>query len=120
VQYDRKTSIGEPYLPKFTNVSDSLALQGAEILRNAAILEIDNSSERFIKERSCRDDREVAGFGLVFMSVLVDIFRQVDQTAKVWIMALKPMSTLPLPIISVTSEGSLLSKMATLIPCSAK
>lgn len=53
------------YLAKLSNITDTLALEGLEVGGNAAFLEIDNSGERLIQERSEGGDRKVTGFGLL-------------------------------------------------------
>ncbi|KAL3709208.1 hypothetical protein TMatcc_002998 [Talaromyces marneffei ATCC 18224] len=82
------------YFAKLSNVTNTFALEGLEVGGNTAVLEVDNSSKRLVQKGT--------------------------EGANVWIMALKPMSTLPLPMISVTSEGSLGSSKATLSLSSLK
>ena len=109
------------YLSKLANVTYLLPLQGAEVGGDAAIFEVYHSSERLVQERSNGEDRKVTGFCLSSLSVSDTPPMVHDKlTARVWIIALNPISTLPLPIISVTSEGSLGSRMATLMPSSLK
>lgn len=116
---------GKANLAELANVADLLALQGAEVFGDSAVLEVDDASEGLVEERTNRGDGEVAGLGLLFWLDAGCIGFEggrgkVAHTARVWIIALKPMSTLPLPMISVTSEGSLGSRRATLRPSSLK
>ena len=53
------------YLSKLADVPNPLALQGAEISGDAAVFEVDNPSEWFIKERPDRENWKVPSFGLV-------------------------------------------------------
>jgi hypothetical protein len=53
-----------PYLSELADVADPLTLQGAEVLGDSAVLEVDNTSEGLIKKRADRGDGKVAGFGL--------------------------------------------------------
>lgn len=114
-----QTRLLHDYLAELSDIADTLALEGLEVGGNTTVLEIDDSGKRLVQERSKRGNGEVTGFGLLMFSTrLTEPFGA--RTAKVWIMALKPMSTLPLPMISVTSEGSLGSSKATLSPSSLK
>lgn len=58
-------------LTELTDVANALALQGGEIGGYAAVLEVDNSSERLIKKRTNGGNWEITGFGL---DVLVSIW----------------------------------------------
>lgn len=51
------------YLPKLPNITNLLPLQGAEISRDTAVLQIHHSSERLIEEGANGSDGEAAGFG---------------------------------------------------------
>lgn len=55
-------------LAKFTDVADSLALEGSEIGGNSRILQIDDSGEGFVEETSNRNNGEVASFSLWYVS----------------------------------------------------
>jgi hypothetical protein len=74
------------YLSELSDVSNLLSLEAAKVGGDAAVLQVNNSSEWLVEKRPNGSDREVAGFA-----------------ARVWIMALKPMSIFPDPMISVTS-----------------
>jgi hypothetical protein len=52
------------HLSKFADIANTLALEGAEVSGDAAVLEIDDSSERLIEKRPDGQNREVTGFGL--------------------------------------------------------
>jgi hypothetical protein len=51
-------------LAKLSDIADLLALQGAEIGGDAAVLEVNDTSERLVEQRTNRQDREVTSFGL--------------------------------------------------------
>jgi hypothetical protein len=53
-----------PYLSELANIADLLALQGAEVLGDSAVLEVDDTSEGLVEKRADRGDGEVASFGL--------------------------------------------------------
>jgi hypothetical protein len=53
-----------PYLSELADIADLLTLQGAEVLGDSAVLEVDNAGEGLVKKRADRGDGEVAGFGL--------------------------------------------------------
>lgn len=52
------------YLSELADIANTLALEGAEVGSNTAVLEIDDSSERLVEERPNGQDWEVTGFGL--------------------------------------------------------
>ena len=52
------------YLAELSNVADPLALERSEVLGDSTVLEVDDTSEGLIKERSNGGHREVASFGL--------------------------------------------------------
>lgn len=52
-------------LAKLSNIADLLALQGAEVLGDAAVLEVDNTGEGLVEQRANRGNGEVTGFGLI-------------------------------------------------------
>lgn len=127
-------------LAKLADIANTLALEGAEVRGDAGVLEVDDTGERLVEERTDGEDREVTGFGLQKESAeILSNFDEGILTARVWIIALKPRSTLPVPMISVTSYttsqhsslrnskktnkhtlGSFGSNKATLIPSSLK
>ena len=74
------------YLSKLPDISNILSLQATEIGRDATVLEVHDDGERFVEERSYGCDGKPRAMA-----------------ATVSIIALKPMSTLPEPMISVTS-----------------
>lgn len=51
-------------LAEFAHVTNALALEGAEVWRDARVLEVDDAGEGFVEERADGDDGEVAGFSL--------------------------------------------------------
>jgi hypothetical protein len=57
------------YLAEFSNIADTLALEGLEVSGNTTVLEIDNSGKRLVQERTERGNREVTGFGLLMFSI---------------------------------------------------
>lgn len=57
---------GATNLAKLADVADLLALQGAEVFGDSAVLEVDNTGEGLVEERADRGDGEVAGLGLLF------------------------------------------------------
>jgi hypothetical protein len=93
------------YLSKFANIADAFALEGAEVGGDTAVLEINDARKRFIEERPDGQDWEVTGFGLPTGISNLEQGKSIHGklTARVWIMALNPKSTLPVPMISVTS-----------------
>lgn len=52
------------YLSELSNIADSLALQGAEVLGDSAALEVDNTGEGLVEQGANRGNGEVTGFGL--------------------------------------------------------
>jgi hypothetical protein len=54
----------EKHLSKLADIANTLALESAEVGRDAAVLEIDDSGERLVEEGPNGQDREVTGFGL--------------------------------------------------------
>lgn len=90
------------YLAEFSDIANALSLQGAEIRGDATRLEIYDACEWLIEERSDGCDWEATGFGLAWVSCIC-VDGEKGLTAKVWIIALNPISTFPLPMISVTS-----------------
>lgn len=54
---------GYAYLAKFSNVTDSLALQGAEVRGDTAGLQVDHSGEWLVEKRTNGGDREATSFG---------------------------------------------------------
>lgn len=52
-------------LSELSNIANFLALQGAEVFSDSAILEVHNTGERLVKKRANRGDREVTSLGLV-------------------------------------------------------
>lgn len=60
-----RTSRRNTNLSELADVADLLALQGAEVLGDSAVLEVHNTGERLIEKRTNRGDGEVAGFGLL-------------------------------------------------------
>lgn len=53
------------YLSKLADIADTLALEGAEVGSDAAVLEVYHSGERLIEEGSDGQDWEVTSFGLL-------------------------------------------------------
>lgn len=51
------------HLSKFSNISDLLSLEAAEVRGDSTVLEINNTSEGFVEKGSDGSDWEVAGFG---------------------------------------------------------
>lgn len=92
-------------LAEFTDVAYALALEGVEVGGDARVFKVDDAGERLVEEGPDGLDGEVASFGLEEARSGVLERQQMNEgvTARVWIMALKPRSTLPLPMISVTS-----------------
>lgn len=91
-------------LAELADISNALALEGLEVGGDAGRLEIDNSSERFVEETADGRNREAACFRLrVYEHFVILCGNRDKHTARVWIIALKPRSTLPDPMISVTS-----------------
>lgn len=91
-------------LAELADISNALALEGLEIGGDAGGLEIDNSGERLVEKTADGRDWEATCFPLRLCEHFVTLRRNRDKhTARVWIMALKPRSTLPDPMISVTS-----------------
>jgi hypothetical protein len=52
---------------KLAHVANALALEGAEVGGDARLLEINDTSEWFIKKAANRDDREATGLGLEYL-----------------------------------------------------
>lgn len=52
-------------LSELANVSDLLTLQGAEVFGDSATLEVDDTGEGLVEQRTDRGDGEVTGFGLL-------------------------------------------------------
>lgn len=57
-------------LSELANVSDLLALQGAEVLGDSAVLEVDDTGEGLVEQRTDRGNGEVTGFGLLQLTYL--------------------------------------------------
>jgi hypothetical protein len=53
----------KPYLSELSDVADTLAVQRLEISGDAGILEVDDTSERFVKEGADGGDGEATGLG---------------------------------------------------------
>jgi hypothetical protein len=51
-------------LAELAHVADALALERAEVGRDAGGLEVDDAREGLVQEAADGQDREVAGFGL--------------------------------------------------------
>lgn len=60
-------------LSELANVSDLLTLQGAEVLGDSAVLEVDDTGERLIEQRTDRGNGEVTGFSLYQVSIFMPI-----------------------------------------------
>lgn len=92
-------------LAELTDVADALALERGEVGGDTAVLEVNDAGEGLVEEGADGGDGEVTSFGLEICQVVKgwSIMRRL--TARVWIIALNPMSTFPLPMISVTSSG---------------
>jgi hypothetical protein len=60
----RSLLIGRAYLAKLTDIADAFAFEGAEVGRDAGVLQVDDAGEWLVEERADGEDREVAGFGL--------------------------------------------------------
>ena len=58
-------TVSDTYLSELSDVANLLALQGAEVLGDSAVLEVHYTGERLIKKRANRGDREVTSLGLV-------------------------------------------------------
>jgi hypothetical protein len=52
------------YLPELADIADAFSLEGAEVGRDARVLQVDDAGEGLVEERADRENREVAGFGL--------------------------------------------------------
>jgi hypothetical protein len=52
------------YLSELADIADAFSLEGAEVGRDARVLEVDDAGEGLVEERADRENREVAGFGL--------------------------------------------------------
>lgn len=52
------------YLAEFADITNLLALEGAEVGGDATVFQVDNTSEGLIKKRSNGKNREVASFRL--------------------------------------------------------
>lgn len=52
-------------LAKLADIANLLALERAEVLGDAGVLEVDDAGEGLVEKRADGDDGEVAGFGLV-------------------------------------------------------
>lgn len=89
-------------LTKLADIANAFALESVEVGCDAGLFEVDNASEGLVEKGANGLDWKVAGFGLnvCLEGILVELARP---TARVWIMALNPRSTLPVPMISVTS-----------------
>ena len=55
-------------LAKFSNISNTLALERMEIGSDAAVLQIDDACKRLVEKRTDRSNWEVSRLGLRFMS----------------------------------------------------
>ena len=93
-------------LAELADVADALALERGEVGGDAAVLEVDDAGEGLVEEGADGGDGEVTGFGLEMCQVVEGWSILCRLTARVWIMALNPISTFPLPMISVTSGAS--------------
>lgn len=90
-------------LAELTDVTDTLALERGEVGGDAAVLEVDDAGEWLVEEGADGGDGKVTSFGLEICQVVKDWSILHRLTARVWIIALNPISTFPLPMISVTS-----------------
>lgn len=93
-------------LAELADVADALALERGEVGGDAAVLKVDDASEGLVQEGADGGDGEVTSFGLDMCQIVKSYSIPRTLTARVWIIALNPMSTFPLPMISVTSGGN--------------
>ena len=61
-------------LSELSNIADPLALQRAEVLGDSAALEVDDTSEGLVEQRSDGSHREVTGFGLFAVRTIVGLY----------------------------------------------
>jgi len=67
-------------LSELANVSNLLTLQGAEVLGDSAVLEVDDTGEGLIEQRTDRSNGEVTSFGLHPVSILMSIGTETAST----------------------------------------